>query len=39
MTLRRGVPSQFLYFPNEHHWVLKPGDSVQWYDLFFPRAN
>jgi dipeptidyl aminopeptidase/acylaminoacyl peptidase len=29
---RRGVPSQLLYFPNENHWVLKPADSIQWYD-------
>jgi dipeptidyl aminopeptidase/acylaminoacyl peptidase len=29
---RQGVPSELLYFPNENHWVLKPADSVQWYD-------
>jgi dipeptidyl aminopeptidase/acylaminoacyl peptidase len=29
---RRGIPSELLYFPNENHWVLKPADSVQWYD-------
>ena len=29
---RQGIPSEFLYFPNENHWVLKPADSVQWYD-------
>jgi dipeptidyl aminopeptidase/acylaminoacyl peptidase len=28
---RQGVPSRFLYFPNENHWVLKPADSEQWY--------
>jgi len=27
----RGVPSQFLYFPDENHWVLKPHNSVQWH--------
>ena len=21
---RLGVPSEFLYFPDENHWVLKP---------------
>jgi len=26
---RKGVPSQFLTFPTENHWVLKPQDSVQ----------
>jgi len=28
---RRGVPSRFLYFPNENHWVLKPAHSKRWY--------
>lgn len=27
---RRGIPSQFLYFPDEGHWVLKPQDIVRW---------
>lgn len=29
---RRGIPSQFLYFPDESHWVLKPQNSVRWHD-------
>jgi acylaminoacyl-peptidase len=29
---RKGIPSEFLYFPDENHWVLKPKDSVQWHD-------
>jgi dipeptidyl aminopeptidase/acylaminoacyl peptidase len=29
---RRGIPSQFLYFPDENHWVLKPANSVLWHD-------
>ncbi|MDB5395414.1 MAG: peptidase [Rhodospirillales bacterium] len=29
---RKGVPSEFLFFPTENHWVLKPQNSVQWYD-------
>jgi dipeptidyl aminopeptidase/acylaminoacyl peptidase len=29
---RRGVPSRFLYFPDENHWVLKPLNSVQWHE-------
>jgi dipeptidyl aminopeptidase/acylaminoacyl peptidase len=28
---RRGVPSKFLVFPDENHWVLKPKNSMQWY--------
>lgn len=27
----KGVPSKFLYFPDENHWVLKPQNVVQWY--------
>jgi len=29
---RRGIPSQFLYFPDENHWVLKPANSIQWHE-------
>ncbi len=28
---RQGIPSQFLYFPDENHWVTKPRNSVQWH--------
>jgi dipeptidyl aminopeptidase/acylaminoacyl peptidase len=27
----RGVPSRLLVFPDENHWVLKPANSVRWY--------
>ena len=29
---RRGVPSRFLYFPDETHWVGKPHNSIQWHE-------
>ncbi len=29
---RRGVPSRFLYFPDENHWVIKPNNSIQWHE-------
>jgi dipeptidyl aminopeptidase/acylaminoacyl peptidase len=29
---RQGVPSRLLVFPDENHWVLKPWNSVRWYD-------
>jgi dipeptidyl aminopeptidase/acylaminoacyl peptidase len=29
---RRGIPSEFLTFPDENHWVLKPQNSVLWHD-------
>jgi dipeptidyl aminopeptidase/acylaminoacyl peptidase len=28
---RRGIPSEFLWFPDENHWILKPQNSVQWH--------
>ncbi|AEV33951.1 dipeptidyl aminopeptidase/acylaminoacyl peptidase [Owenweeksia hongkongensis DSM 17368] len=31
----RGVPSKFLYFPNEGHWVLNPQNGLIWHDQFF----
>lgn len=32
---RRDIPSRLLVFPDENHWVLKPKNSVQWYDEVF----
>jgi dipeptidyl aminopeptidase/acylaminoacyl peptidase len=32
---RRGVPSRLLIYPDENHWVLKPKNSIQWYDEVF----
>jgi dipeptidyl aminopeptidase/acylaminoacyl peptidase len=29
---RKGIPSRFLYFPDENHWVLKPHNSILWHD-------
>jgi dipeptidyl aminopeptidase/acylaminoacyl peptidase len=31
----QGVPSRFLYFPNEGHWVNSPQNSVLWNRVFF----
>lgn len=28
---RQGIPSEFLTFPDENHWVLKPHNSVMWH--------
>ena len=31
-TLRKkGVPSRFVYYPDENHWILKPQNSIHWY--------
>jgi dipeptidyl aminopeptidase/acylaminoacyl peptidase len=29
---RSGADAKFLYFPDENHWVLKPGNAVAWYE-------
>src|SRR5512143_989603 len=29
---RQGVPARLLVFPDENHWVLKPANSVRWYE-------
>ncbi len=29
---RKGIPSRLLVFPDENHWVLKPGNSIQWHE-------
>ncbi|HMO15368.1 MAG TPA: S9 family peptidase [Pirellulaceae bacterium] len=30
-----GVPSRFLYFPAEGHWVMGPQNGVLWHRVFF----
>ncbi|MEO8618040.1 MAG: S9 family peptidase [Sphingomicrobium sp.] len=32
---RKGIPSKLLVFPDENHWVLKPKNSIRWYDEVF----
>jgi dipeptidyl aminopeptidase/acylaminoacyl peptidase len=32
---RQGVPSKLLLFPDEGHWVLKPGNSELWHQTIF----
>ena len=29
---RQGTPSQFLYYPDENHWILKPQNSLMWHN-------
>lgn len=28
----RGVDSRMIYYPDENHWVLKPNNSIYWYN-------
>ncbi len=32
---QRGKQVKFLYFPDENHWILKPGDVRVWYETIF----
>ena len=29
---RRGIESRLMYFPDEGHWIMKPQNSVLWYN-------
>lgn len=31
----KGIPSEFLYFPDEGHWISKPQNGVLWYRSYF----
>jgi dipeptidyl aminopeptidase/acylaminoacyl peptidase len=28
---KQNVPSRFVYYPNENHWILRPQNSLFWY--------
>jgi dipeptidyl aminopeptidase/acylaminoacyl peptidase len=34
MLKAMGVPAKLVYFPDENHWVLKPQNSIFWYNEF-----
>lgn len=31
----QNIPSRFLYFPDEGHWITKPQNSILWNRIFF----
>lgn len=31
----KGIPSKFLYFPDEGHWITKPQNGILWYREYF----
>ncbi|MDN3355711.1 S9 family peptidase [Actinomadura sp. DC4] len=33
--MRHEVEAKFLYFPDENHWVLSPGNAAVWYETVF----
>jgi dipeptidyl aminopeptidase/acylaminoacyl peptidase len=34
-AILRGIPAEYLYFPDENHWVLKPQNSILWQRVYF----
>ena len=34
-AILQDVPAEFLYFPDENHWVLKPQNGILWQRVFF----
>jgi len=30
--IRNQVDAKFLYYPDENHWILSPGNAVVWYE-------
>ena len=36
---RQGIPSRFVYFPDEGHWVLKPQNAFVWWEEMLGWLN
>ncbi len=34
-AILKDVPAEFLYFPDENHWVLQPQNAILWQRVFF----
>lgn len=34
-AIMKGIPAEFLYFPEECHWVLRPQNGILWQRVFF----
>lgn len=34
-AILRDIPAEFLYFPDENHWVLKPQNGILWQRRFY----
>ncbi|NQT77885.1 MAG: S9 family peptidase [Bacteroidetes bacterium] len=34
-AILRGVPAEFLFFPDENHWVLSPQNGILWQRTFY----
>lgn len=34
-AILKGIPAEFLFFPDESHWVSQPQDGILWQRVFF----
>lgn len=34
-AILRGIPAEYLYFPDENHWILHPQNGILWQRTFF----
>lgn len=34
-AILQDVPAQFLYFPEENHWIMQPQNGILWHRVFF----
>lgn len=34
-AILRGIPAEYLYFPNENHWILHPQNAILWQRSFY----
>ncbi|MBF0527385.1 MAG: prolyl oligopeptidase family serine peptidase [Deltaproteobacteria bacterium] len=39
MLQRKNIPSRFIHFPDESHWVQKPHNTIQWYQAIIDWIN
>ncbi len=35
----KGIPARLVYYPDEHHWILSPANSLHWYDQVLEWLN
>ncbi|MBF0550563.1 MAG: S9 family peptidase [Deltaproteobacteria bacterium] len=36
---RKNIPSRFIHFPDESHWIQKPRNTIQWYQAIIDWVN
>lgn len=38
-AILQGIPAEFLFFPDESHWVMQPQNGILWHRSFFNWLN